>query len=254
MFNSQMIRRFLLPTLPFLIVVILLESLVKSGTVPAYLFPAPSEIWTALTTDTTDFALAAQTTLYEALLGLSLSFVTGVAIAVVMSGSKTLETAFYPYAVFFQTVPLISIAPLLVIWFGYGVPTVVAASFIVSLFPIIINTLAGIRATDPALLDIFKLYGAHSLQTLWLLRIPHAVPQIITGLRIASGLALIGAIVGEFIGGGGLGGLIDAARTQQRLDKVFGAVLISSLAGIAILTMIGIAVRLMFRRYRELQS
>ncbi len=249
-----MYRRILLPLIPLAFGIILLESLVSAGHLPSYIFPAPSEVWTSLITDVWEFAGATQTTLIEALSGLVLSVVVGISIAVILSSSKILEAAFYPYAVFFQTVPLISIAPILVIWFGYGIPTVIAASFIVSLFPVIINTLAGIRATDPALLDIFKLYGANRRQTLFMLRVPHAVPQIVTGVHISAGLALIGAIVGEFIGGGGLGGLIDAARTQQRLDKVFAAVLISSLAGIIILASISIISRLLFWRWRELRE
>jgi NitT/TauT family transport system permease protein len=248
-----MFKRVLLPVIPFVVVVLTLESLVKAGHLPAYIFPAPSEVWTALTTDSLEFLTATRTTLLEALCGLGLSIAVGVSLAVILASSKILESAFYPYAVFFQTVPLISIAPILVIWFGYGMPTVIAAAFIVSLFPVIINTLAGLRATDPALLDIFRLYGAGSWQTLRLLRLPHAIPQMVTGVRISAGLSLIGAIVGEFIGGGGLGGLIDAARTQQRLDKVFGAVLISSLAGIVLLSLIGIFVRIFFQHHRELR-
>jgi NitT/TauT family transport system permease protein len=249
-----MIKRIILPLIPLICFIVIIESLVKSGTIPEYLFPAPSDIWRTIQTDTLEFLIATQTTLYEVLIGLSLSVAVGISVAIILGSSRIIELAFYPYAVFFQTVPLISIAPILVIWFGYGEPTVIAASFIVSVFPIIINTLAGIRSTDPALKDIFKLYGANRWQTLFMLRVPHAVPQIITGIRISAGLALIGAIVGEFIGGGGLGGLIDAARTQQRLDKVFAAVLISSFAGIIILSMISLVVRIFFHRWRELRE
>jgi NitT/TauT family transport system permease protein len=249
-----MYKQFLLPLIPFVLLVLILESLTSSGAIAPYFFPAPSAIWATLVEDSAGYIDGARSTLFAALFGLFLSIIIGVSFAVVMSTSRLFESAFYPYAVFFQTVPLISIAPILVIWFGYGIPTVIAAAFIVSLFPIIINTLAGIRATDPALLDIFQLYGASRLQTLFMLRVPHAVPQMITGIRISAGLALIGAIVGEFIAGGGLGGLIDAARTQQRLDRVFGAVLISSLAGIIILSIIKIMSRVMFKNYRELSD
>ena len=246
--------RFLIPLLPLVLLVLILEALSSSGYIPSYLFPAPSEIFSTLTTDSASYIEATQRTLLEALAGLTLSIAIGVSVAIIMSTSKTIESAFYPYAVFFQTVPLISIAPILVIWFGYGVPTVIVSSFIVSLFPVIINTLAGIRGTDPALLDIFQLYGANRRQTLFMLRVPHAVPQIVTGIKISAGLSLIGAIVGEFIAGGGLGGLVDAARTQQRLDQVFATVLISSLAGIVILVLIQIVTRVLFSNYRELRS
>jgi len=128
-------------------------------------------------------------------------------------------------------VPIISIAPLLVIWFGFGQPTVIASAAIVSVFPIIASTLLGLKSTEPALIDLFTLYSASARQMLLMLKIPFALPQIFSGLRIASGLAVVGAIVGEFIGGGGLGSVVDSARTQQRIDRVFAAVLISALLG-----------------------
>src|SRR5262249_40925223 len=139
---------------------------------------------------------------------------------------------FYPYAVFFQTVPVIAIAPLLVIWFGYGLPTVVASSFICGIFPVIASTLVGLQSTDPALLDLFRLYRATRTEALRKLKLPFALPAILTGARISAGLSVIGAIVGEFIGGGGLGGIVDEARTQQRVDRVFAAVLLASLLGL----------------------
>lgn len=132
----------------------------------------------------------------------------------------------------FQTVPIIAIAPLLVIWLGYGMPTVIAAAFIVSVFPIIANTVSGLLSTDRSLVQLFQMFGASRIQTLVQLRIPSAFPQILTGIKISSGLAVIGAIVGEFISGNGLGGVVDAAKNQQRIDRVFAAVLLASLLGI----------------------
>ncbi len=123
---------------------------------------------------------------------------------------------------------------MLVIWIGYGMPTVIVSAFIVSVFPVIANALNGLRSTDPALVDLFRLYGAGTPTTLWKLRLPFALPAILTGLRVAGGLAVIGAIVGEFITGGGLGGIIDISRTQQRIDKVFAVLLIASGLGIAL--------------------
>src|SRR5215475_6192609 len=133
--------------------------------------------------------------------------------------APSLQRAFYPYAVFFQTVPIIAIAPLLVIWVGWD-RTVVASAFIVSIFPVIANTLTGLLSTDPALRDLFRVHGASPAETLFKLRFPAALPQILTGLRIGAGLAVIGAIVGEFITGAGIGGSIIVSRQQNRVDKV----------------------------------
>lgn len=246
--------RLLAPLILFALVVGVLEALSQAGIVPRYLLPPPSEVWTTLRSDAREYLQAGTITLTEAGLGLLLSFLVGNGLAVLMSVSRWLSAALQPYAVFFQTVPLIAIAPLLVIWFGYGIPTVVVAAFIVSVFPVIVNTLAGCRAVDPALRDLFQLYRASRSQTLMKLTLPHAIPHMVTGLRIAAGLAMIGAIVGEFIAGGGLGGLIDAARTQQRLDKVFAAVLLASLAGALMVGLINLSAHVFLGRWRELST
>ena len=219
------------PLLPLIVSMTLAETAVRLGWAPAYLIPAPSEVIRSLIDDRVELAVAAWTTLSSALAGLLLSFTTGTLFAIALSASDLARRAFYPYAVFFQTVPIISIAPLLVIWFGFGQPTVIASAAIVSVFPIIASTLLGLKSTEPALIDLFTLYSASARQMLLMLKIPFALPQIFSGLRIASGLAVVGAIVGEFIGGGGLGSVVDSARTQQRIDRVFAAVLISALLG-----------------------
>jgi NitT/TauT family transport system permease protein len=183
------------------------------------------------------------------LAGFAMSAVTGIAIAVLLSSNRSVQRAFYPYAIFFQTVPLIAVAPLLVIWFGFGIQTVIASAFVASVFPVIANTLSGILSTDPPLRDLFRLYGASPLVTLFKLRLPAALPQIFTGLRVSAGLAVIGAIVGEFIAGGGLGSVVDIARTQQRIDKVFAAVLLASLLGLGLFGLINLLSHLMLRRW-----
>ena len=222
------------PLLPLIVSIGVFELAVRSGWVPSYLIPAPSEVLRSLIDDRLELATAAWKTLSSALVGLLLSFTAGTLFAIALSSSDLARRAFYPYAVFFQTVPIIAIAPLLVIWFGFGQPTVIASAAIVSVFPIIASTLLGLKSTESALIDLFTLYSATARQILYLLKIPFALPQIFSGLRIASGLAVVGAIVGEFIGGGGLGSVVDSARTQQRIDRVFAAVLISALLGVVL--------------------
>lgn len=221
------------PLLPLLVVGILAELAVQRGWVPRYLVPAPSIIAKTLLNEQ-DLWRAAGETALAAGVGFALSALVGLLIAILLSSSRWVQRTFYPYAVLFQTVPIIAIAPMLVIWIGYGMPTVIASAFIVSVFPVIANALNGLRSTDPALVDLFKLHGAGTPITLWKLRLPFALPAILNGLRVAGGLAVIGAIVGEFITGGGLGGIIDISRTQQRIDKVFAVLLIASGLGIAL--------------------
>jgi len=243
------LKAILPPLIPFVVITAAIEALVRSGLVKSYILPAPSAVFQAVIDNRGQLAQAMVKTSGSALLGFALSTLAGIGIAVLLSSSRWIERAFYPYAVFFQTVPIIAIAPLLVIWFGYGIQTVIASAFVVSIFPVIANTLTGILSTDPALIDLFRLYGATPFVTLLKLRFPAALPQILTGLRVAAGLAVIGAIVGEFIGGGGLGSVVDVARTQQRIDLVFAAVLLASILGLALFGLINLISRLTLRRW-----
>jgi NitT/TauT family transport system permease protein len=237
------------PLIPLVVLTLAGEWIVRMGIVPSYLLPTPTAVLRAMFENRAELAQAMLKTSSSALAGFALSALTGIAIAVFLASSRWVQRAFYPYAVFFQTVPIIAIAPLLVIWFGYGMRTVVASAFVVSIFPVIANTLTGILSTDPALRDLFRLYGASQRDTLFKLRFPAALPQILTGLRISSGLAVIGAIVGEFIGGEGIGSVVDVARTQQRVDKVFAAVLMASLLGLALFGVINLVSTLALRRW-----
>lgn len=241
--------RFLIALIPLIVFGGILEALVQSGVVPLYILPSPSSVFVSLATDIQEFVSGFKSTAIGATLGLALSFGIGTTTAMALSLSETLRRAFLPYATFFQTVPIIALAPVLVIWFGFGRPTVVASAFIVSVFPIIANSMLGLQSADPALRDLFRIHGASKMKTLWKLQLPAALPAVFGGLRIASGLAVIGAVVGEFIAGGGLGEVVDAARTQQRLDKVFAAVLLSSLLGLILVVMTDFVSRLMLRSW-----
>jgi len=214
------------------------QAIVTWQWVPNYLLPSPRDILIATRDNWSDIFVALQSTALSIGWGLGLSFTIGVALAIIFFAIPLLRKAVLPFCIFFQTVPIIAIAPLLVIWFGFGQPTVKASAFIVSLFPILANTLTGLQQTDPQLKELFQLYRPSPLQMILKLQIPSAIPYILTGLRIAVGLSVIGAIVGEFIAGGGLGSLIDSARTQQRVDLVFSGVLMSSALALAMIIVI----------------
>jgi NitT/TauT family transport system permease protein len=241
-------RSFVYPLIPLVLITGLAELAVDREWVPRFLLPAPSQVFRVMAEDQNTFFRAFLETAEASILGFFLSVCIGLIFALTLSFSKTIRQMFYPYAIFFQTVPIIAIAPILVIWLGYGLPTVVASSFIVSVFPVIANSVIGLLSTPPALLDFFRLVGASSIQTLFKLRFPAALPQIFTGFEIASGLAVIGSIVGEFISGGGLGGLVDVARNQQRVDRVFGAVVLASVLGVLFYGLISVLSRKVIRR------
>jgi len=236
------------PLLPVVVIVTALEVAVTREWVPAYLVPAPSKVIRVLRREA-DMWSAARATTLAAIAGFAASALIGLLLAIALSSSRWAQRMFYPYAVLFQTVPLLAIAPLLVIWIGYGQPTVITSAFIVSVFPVLANGIEGLKSTDPALVDLFRLYGASKLETLWKLRLPFALPAIWTGLKIAGGLAVIGAIVGEFITGGGIGGIIDASRTQQRIDRVFAGLMIASGLGIGLFGLVNLISRLTLRHW-----
>lgn len=234
------------PAFIFLLVMLAAwQGVVDVHWVPRFLLPTPTDIAQTTLENWLDIRVAIQSTLISVLWGLGLSFISGVLLAVGFFAIPILRKAVLPFCVFFQTVPIIAIAPLLVIWFGFGPPTVRASAFIVSLFPILANTLTGLQQTDPQLKELFSLYKPAPLTAIVKLQIPSALPFILAGLRIAIGLAIIGAIVGEFIAGGGIGGLIDAARTQQRVDLVFSGVLMSSLLALLLMMSTDIVVGLL---------
>ncbi len=225
----------LLPPMGVLVLSMLLAELaVRIGGIPGWLLPPPSRVLTALYDESGLLLSALWGTTQASVIGFVSATVFGVMLAVLLSTTRWVQRAFYPYAIFFQTVPIIAIAPLLVIWFGYGLRTIAVSSFIVSVFPVIANTLAGLLSTDPALRDLFRLYDASPWARLWKLQLPWALPSVMTGLRIAAGLAVIGAIVGEFFAGGGLGIAMQVAIRQQRADLVFAIVLLGSLLGLAL--------------------
>jgi NitT/TauT family transport system permease protein len=244
-------RAILLPLIPLLVILIALETLSKQGVIPEYLLPAPSQVAAAWKESPQDFLNAFQETTWASGLGLLLSVVFGLGAGLLMTFSKTLRDLFYPYALFFQTVPIIAIAPLLVIWLGYGMPTVVASSWIVAVFPMVANSVMGLTNTEIALVQLFRLQGASKLQELFLLRLPSAVPSILGGFKISAGLAVIGAIVGEFISGSGLGGLIDSARNQQRVDRVFAAVLLAAVLGILFFSLVSVLNKKLLAHWKE---
>lgn len=227
----------------------LLEIGLRLFKIPDFLLPLPSQVFESFWANRSDIQQAFWETSSHTLLGLTLSLVAGLSLAILISFSTWLRAGILPLALFFQTVPIVAIAPMLVIWFGFGAPTVIASATIVSFFPILASTLQGLESTPKSALELFKMYRASPSQTYLKLRIPHSVPWIYNGLRIATGLSVIGAVVGEFIGGGGLGSLIDSARTQQRTDLVFAAVLASCILGWLLTQLLDLTKQFLFARW-----
>lgn len=242
------------PLLVFLLVTVVAEVVITRGWVPAFLVAPPTAVFKSLYHDWSVLADAAGRTALFAAEGLLRSALIGIFVAIALSSHPLLRRAFYPYAVFLQTVPIIAIAPLLTIWFGHGKPTVVASAFIASVFPVVASTLVGLSSTEPALRDMFRLYRAGPVATLFKLRLPSALPSIFTGLRVAAALSVIGAIVGEFVTSGGLGTLILVAKPQQRVDQIFAALILAAAIGIGFTLIVDLLARLFMRHWHASEA
>ncbi|MEO7032412.1 MAG: ABC transporter permease [Polyangiaceae bacterium] len=243
------------PLLTFFAVIGLWEGAVRALHVPAFLVPPPSAVLVTAWAERAALSGSLLTTAEGACLGFLLSVTLGTSVGVLFSLSRWLERGLYPYALFLQTVPIVAVAPLLVLWFGPGLRAVSVSAFIVSVFPVIANTLAGLRSVDPRLSDLFRLYGAKLGDTVFKLRLPTAIPSMLTGYKVASGLSVIGAIVGEFVAGfsegnAGLGITVLAAYRQLRTDLLFAAVLLASLLGLSLFALVSGAASLLLRRLR----
>ena len=225
---------------------------------PRFLFCAPSEIWRDARARAGELGMATWNTTVAVACGFALSAVVGVAAGVILSSSRLVERAFYPFTVILQTVPLVAIAPMLVIWLHAGVQAVSVCAFIVSLFPVITNTLGGIRSIPSPQVELFWLYGARPRARLFKLKLPGAIPSIMAGLRIAAGLAVIGAVVGEFVAGElgaerGLGIVVVVAARQGELPMLLAAVALASLLGIAMVGAVNVAAYLLMYRWHVSQ-
>lgn len=218
---------------------VLWQGLVSGLELPPYLIPGPGRVAHVLVTDAALLFGALATTLKVTLLAFACATLLGVLIAFAFVQSRAIETALFPYAVLLQVTPIVAIAPLVIVWVKNPTASLVICATLVALFPIIANTTLGLRSVDPGLLSYFRLQRATRLQTLWRLRIPSALPYFFGGLRISSGLALIGAVVAEFVagtGGTGTGLAYQILQSGYQLDvpRMFAALLLITLTGVAL--------------------
>jgi NitT/TauT family transport system permease protein len=209
--------------------------------VPAYLVPAPSVIASTLVEDWPVLSSALLTTLKVTFLAFALAVVLGVAAAFLFVQSRLMEISLFPYAIVLQVTPIVAIAPLIIIWVRQPTLAMVICATIVALFPIISNTILGLRSVNPGLLNLFRLNRATRWQILRRLRVPSALPYFFGGLRISSGLALIGAVVAEFVAGtggtaSGLAYQILQAGFQLNIPRLFAALFLITLTGIVLFT------------------
>ena len=247
--------RILLPGVTLLIGLALWEAVVFVNGIPPYVLPAPTLVAQTLFDDWQPLWASLLVTLGTTIQGLLLAFGGGVALAILFNQSRLVEYAFYPYAVILQVTPVIAIAPLLLIYLPQPL-AVLACAWIVAFFPVLANTTLGLRSVDHNLVDLFTLYGASRLQTLLRLKLPAALPYMLEGLKIAGGLALIGAVVAEIAAGSagaGSGLAYRIAESGYRLDipRMFAALILLSVAGVVVFAALSLLSYLVLRRWHE---
>ena len=244
-----------LPVLMLALVLVTWDLVVRAFAIPPFVLPSPGLVLSTLIADgglLWQSLLVTLTTTFE---GFLLAAVGGIGLAVLFSQSRLIEYSLYPYAVILQVTPIVAIAPLLLIYLPQPL-AVLACAWIVAFFPVLANTTLGLASVDHNLIALFDLYQATRWQLLWNLKLPSALPQMLAGLRIAGGLSLIGAVVAEIAAGSagagsGLAYRIAESGYRLNIPRMFAALLLLSLAGIAIFFALSALSHLALRRWHE---
>ncbi len=232
------------------------EEAVRRLNVPSYILPGPLLILRTLVTDWGSLSVSLWVTLEITALALVAAIVVGGLLAILFTQSKWIELSLFPYAVVLQVTPIVAIAPLIIVWVNDTTLSLLVCAWIVAFFPILSNTILGLNSADRNLLDLFKLYGASRWQTLLCLRLPASLPYFLGGLRISGGLALIGAVVAEFVAGtggtaSGLAFRILEAGYELKVPRMFAALALVSASGIVIFLVLSLVSHLLLRRWHE---
>ena len=249
------VLRVVLPVIVLALGLAVWELVVQLANIPPYVLPAPSLILQTFIADRVLLTQSLLVTLVTTLEGFLLAAIGGVGLAVLFNLSRLVEYSFYPFAVILQVTPIVAVAPLLLIYLPQPL-AVLACAWIVAFFPVLANTTLGLNSIDRNLADLFALYGAARGQVLWNLKLPSALPYILGGLRIAGGLSLIGAVVAEIAAGSagagsGLAYRIVESGYRLNIPRMFAALVLLSIAGIAIFYALAFVNHIALRRWHE---
>ena len=226
---------FLKPTISLLVMVVLWDVSIRAFHVPPYLIPAPLDVARAFVTDWQSLMEQAFPTLAATVLGFIASAIVGVPLAVLIVLSRTAKDYLYPLLVFSQSVPKVAIAPVFVVWFGFGLIPKVLTAFLLGFFPIVVGAVQGLTAVEPDLLDLARSMEATRWQSLRLISLPYASPAIFAGLKISVTLTVVGTVVGEFVGANaGLGVVLQRSIGNFELPLMFAALLVLAIMGVVL--------------------
>jgi len=232
------------------------EISIRVNEVPAYVLPGPINIVNTLITDFGTLWPSLLVTLKVTVLAFLIAAVGGLALGVLFTASRWIERSLFPYAVILQVTPVVAIAPLIIIWAKDTQLALLICAWLVAFFPVVSNAAVGLASTDKNLVNLFKLYGASTFQTMTFLKLPASMPYYLAGLRISGGLALIGAVVAEFVAGtggsrSGLAYRILESGYRLQIPRMFAALFLISLTGIVIFMLLSLLSRFMLRNWHE---
>jgi NitT/TauT family transport system permease protein len=253
--NRRTLQKYLLPTLALVIALLAWEAYVRINNIEPVILPAPSLVLMTLIQDWPVLYHSLLVTMTITLQALAAATIGGTLLALVFARFRAIEEAFFPFAVIMQVTPVVSIAPLLLVYLSSG-GAVLVCSFLVAFFPILSNTALGLSSVDHNLLDLFQMYRASRGKQLLLLRLPAALPYFLGGLRIGGGLALIGAIVAEIAAGSagqgsGLAFRIIESGYRLNIPRMFAALVLISLTGILIYLVLSAVSYLLLHRWHD---
>ena len=233
--RADQIRRYLLPVAGIALLVLAWHFYVVWFRVPLAVLPSPLQVLDAIRANLPILLQEGWITCLESLLGFLLAFALGVPIAVAVSSSRTLSAMFYPILIATQSLPKVALAPLVLVWLGLGINSKLAIAWLVAFFPIVVDTATGLRSTPAEYLDLATSVRANAWQTFYKIRFPAALPFVISGSKVAITLAVIGAVIGEFVGSTeGLGNLLLVANSQINTPLAFAALVGLSILGIGL--------------------
>jgi NitT/TauT family transport system permease protein len=234
---------------PFLLILILLvlwQLVIVVFKIPPYLIPTPVAVVKQLIAEWPKLLRESLVTTYATLGGFGLSILFGIPMALLIAYSRTTESFVYPLLVFSQSVPKVAIAPLFVVWFGFGIIPKVIAAFLLGFFPVVVSTVAGFKSVERDMIDLARSMKASRLQIFMRISLPHALPSIFAGLKVSVTLAVVGAVVGEFVGSNsGIGYVLQIANGNFDLPLMFAALTVLSFIGVLLFSAVDLVERFM---------
>ncbi len=241
---SLRVRRVMIPLVTVVLLLAGWEALVDFGVVPNFLLPTPTQVVSALVGDAGLLARHALSTLAEAALGLLLGVALGFVCALLMDRFETFYLAFEPLMTISQTIPTVAIAPLLVLWFGYGLAPKVVLIVVSTFFPITVSLVSGFRSVDSDVVDLMRTMNASRWQVFWYAKLPAAAEQFFSGLKISATYAIVGAVIAEWLGGSvGLGVYMTRVRKSFSYDRMFAVIIIISALSLGLMALVDLLQR-----------